>query len=167
VVLDKSLEEALRTLSVNLALRKIGMGDLGMAALATLVSKGRMQRVQKINLSNAREVTDKGIIALAQATKVSSLPCVQDLNIDYLHEDKVTQLGLVATSRAFVNSCPRLVEINLTCRQDFVTFFEQFIKGLLRIARRTASVYWCRWLGMHKNTVSRFFSAVLRIEPRG
>jgi len=27
--------------------------------------------------------------------------------------------------------------------------------------------YWCRWLGMHKNTVSRFFSAVLRIEPRG
>jgi len=37
----------------------------------------------------------------------------------------------------------------------------------LFILRQKLPDYWCRWLGMHKNTVSRFFSAVLRIEPRG
>jgi len=37
----------------------------------------------------------------------------------------------------------------------------------VHVPQNKATHYWCRWLGMHKNTVSRFFSAVLRIEPRG
>jgi hypothetical protein len=50
------------------------MSDRGMAALESVVRHGRLERLEELNLSNNKSVTDDGIIALAQEIDARGLP---------------------------------------------------------------------------------------------
>jgi len=43
------------------------MGDLGIAAVTSLIHKGRLRRLQKLELSSAKGVTKKTIVDLSRA----------------------------------------------------------------------------------------------------
>lgn len=90
VALAKALEEAPRTLLVVLAMHEVGMGNLGMFALASLIHRGRMQQVESLEISGA---PDEGMIALAQAIDTRGLPNLQKL---YIEGSQVSAIGFDA-----------------------------------------------------------------------
>ncbi len=140
MALAQALKEAPRTLLVDLALHKVGMGNLGMAALASVIQQGRMQRIEMLDLSGADYVTDVSITALAQAIEARGLPNVRNFKIEGLHETEVTAIGFDAIARALVKRCPQLKEIYVECPRDFAVILDDLLKDLLRAAGRTARV---------------------------
>lgn len=141
VALAEALQEAPRTLLVELGLRNVGMHDSGMTALASSVRQGRIQRMKDLDLSNAPKVTDRGIMALTQAINARGLPNVQQINMERLHRKKVTAVGCGALAQAFVNGCPRLKEIHMPRPRKHAAFLQAMIKGMLWAAGRTVSVH--------------------------
>lgn len=63
-ILVEGLLEATTTYLTVLVLHGVGMGDVGIAALAPLVSEGRMRQLTHLNLSENGDVTNEGIIPL-------------------------------------------------------------------------------------------------------
>ena len=86
------------------------MGDVGMAALASVIEQGRMGQIKTINLGY--DMTDKGFLALARAIGAWGLPKVQKLEIDMWGEEgNYTALGFGALALAFVRGCPNMKDI--------------------------------------------------------
>ena len=110
VPLARALCEAPLTILRHLNLQDVGLGNEGMAALASVIDQGRMGRTEYLDLSAGRGVTDDGIITLAKAIDARKLPEVRFLSVYQLHKTGLTTLGLDAICQASVNSCPKLVE---------------------------------------------------------
>lgn len=68
VALAEALGKAPRTSLVELDLGYIDIGDLGIAAVASLIHKGRLRRLQKLDLSCKKGVTNKTIVNLSLAS---------------------------------------------------------------------------------------------------
>ena len=62
---------------LDLQLHDVGMGDAGIAALASLVSRDRLEQLEHFYLSHNHAVTNRGIIALAQAIDARGLPLLE------------------------------------------------------------------------------------------
>lgn len=100
VALAKGLCEAPRTSLKELKLDDVGMGDVGLAALASVVTQGRMRRMHKFMLHKALDVTDEGIILFVRAIEAYGLPHLEEFKILMLHKEKVTALGFGAITHA-------------------------------------------------------------------
>jgi len=74
IVLAEAMGNTSRSFLRKLVIVNIGMSDRGMAALESVVRHGRLERLEELNLSNNKSVTDDGIIALAQEIDARGLP---------------------------------------------------------------------------------------------
>jgi len=110
VPLAGALCEAPRTILRQLNLQDVGLGNEGMAALASVIDQGRLGQIEYLDLSVARGVTDDGIITLAKVIDARKLPEVRFMSVHQLHKTGLTTLGLDAICQASVNSCPKLNE---------------------------------------------------------
>lgn len=73
VVLVDGLLKALQTSLLSLELCDVGMGDEGIAALTSLISRRRMGELHRLNISENASVSDQGIIGLARAIDAHGL----------------------------------------------------------------------------------------------
>jgi len=137
VALAGGLCEAPRTMlkTLNLGVR---MGDVGMAALASVIEHGRMGQLRYINYG----MTDKGLVALARAIDAWGLPKLQEVEI-CMGGGEYTALGFGALALAFVRGCPKMNHISLVCPDPGLdkTALKTMIRGMLLAAGRTAEVY--------------------------
>lgn len=111
-----------------------------MVALASVVRQGRLERLEELNLSNNKGVTDNGVIALAQAIEASGLSRLRLIRISKLDKVKVTTLGFGAIAYAIIKGSPQLKSINVECNGSEAASLRTTIEGMLRAAGRTASV---------------------------
>ena len=80
---DVALAEALLKLTQTslkiLTLSNVGMGDEGIAALASLAYRGRKDQLRVLNFAENDGVADEGISALARAVEAHMLPMLEDI----------------------------------------------------------------------------------------
>lgn len=87
------------------------MGDEGIAALASVVSQGRLVHLKSLNISRNGAVTQQDIIALAQAMDVRGLPKLRTLVMIELVN--LTAAGISAIAHAVIKGCPHVEEIEV------------------------------------------------------
>jgi len=88
----------------DLSLSDIGMGNLGMAALAKLVRQDRLRFLKKLWLSDNR-ITDDGVCALAEAIGVGPwLKHLESLHLAPLCY--ITNVGMGCMLSALIDRCP-------------------------------------------------------------
>jgi hypothetical protein len=106
VSLAEALLKATQTSLRVLTLSDVGMGDEGIAALSSLIYRGRMEQMRELRFSENGGITKEGIKALAQAIEAHMLPVLKDI---YVMELK----GIRAIGRAVIKGCPQLERIVL------------------------------------------------------
>ena len=136
MALAGALCEAPRTMLTRLNLSGVGMGDVGMAALASVIDQGRMQQMQTFPIFNTHGVTDEGMITLARAIDTHELPKIQELRMVNKHKELVTAVGVDAITLAFVHCCPELRNIFITGRERKASRMQKKIKSMLRSVRK-------------------------------
>lgn len=112
VALAEGLSKATQTFPQTLSLSKTGMGDDGMADVASLISEGRMEKLKGLALSDNRCVTNEGIIALARAVDAHGLPSLTHFD-GSVKAGGVTIGGISAIAIAVINSCPKLESMHV------------------------------------------------------
>ena len=139
--LASGLGEAPRTMLTHLDLTYVGMGDVGMTALASVIHQGRMQEIQDLNLGDVPGMTDKGMVALARAIDARGLPKMRLLDME-TYSQNYTALGFGALILAFVRGCPEMKCITLSCPNPVLdkAALQTMIQGMLQAAGRTAKV---------------------------
>jgi len=112
------------------------MGDARMVVLASIVHRGCMRHIQKLNLSGPLGATDEGIVALARAIDAKGLPELRQLKMGRFNN--VTAFGFSAMMLAFVKGCPKSRDIILTCPDEGRNFaiFESMVEGMRWAANR-------------------------------
>ena len=145
VALAGGLREAPRTMLREFCLNDIGMGDVGMAALASLIYKGRLGQLEPLYINEIPDVKDEGITALARAISMRGLPKVSEFMLGPLHEENVTAFGFGALTFAFINNCPQLLVENITIdwsgQPEHADFRNAMVDGMLRAAGRAAKMW--------------------------
>ena len=99
-LLAEGLVKAMTTYLTVLDLDDVGMGDKGIAALASLVSQGRLKQLVDLNLRGNGDVTNQGIISFAKAIGAHGLPRLEEIEMRGLDNRKVTALGISALAHA-------------------------------------------------------------------
>lgn len=141
VALAEALSKAPEIFLTELNLRVVGMGDEGMIALASLVSQGCMQQMEKLGLSWNAGVTDRGVIALARAIETRGLPMLVSFRMGGMTRDKVTLLGFSAIAHAVINGCPQLKEIALKGLLNFDDdTLSNVVNGMVEAAGRAGNI---------------------------
>jgi hypothetical protein len=140
IVLAEAMGNTSRSFLRKLVIVNIGMSDRGMAALESVVRHGRLERLEELNLSNNKSVTDDGIIALAQEIDARGLPKLRHITMLGLNKIKVTTLGFGAIAYAIIKGSPNLKSIRVECNEQEAASVRRTIEGMLRAAGRTASV---------------------------
>lgn len=133
-----ALGEAPRTSLTALLLVAVGMCDVGMAALASLIQKGRLKQLKVLDLCGSCSVSDDGIIALAQAIDERGLPALQSVMVEL--DQKVSVLGCSAITHALIKGSPGFIKLRLPRTGEDAAFIRTMINGMLRAARRKASI---------------------------
>lgn len=87
VALADALGKATQTSLTHLDLACVNMGDEDIAALASLVSEGHLEQLKVLYLCDNHDVSDQGIITLAQAIGTDKL---EDFRMERLEPGKVT-----------------------------------------------------------------------------
>jgi len=124
VALAEALLKATQTFWTHLNLSDVGMGDEGIAALAPLVSQGRMQQVTELSLSGNSGLTKQGIITLAEAIDARGLPKLRASHLSGLlpATDEESILGITTFVHAVTKGCPPLKEFTFDpTHQDVIT----------------------------------------------
>lgn len=109
----------------------VGMGDIGMAAVANLVRQGCLRTLKVLSLSGSR-VTDEGVFALVEA--ISQGP-VWDM-LEYLSLGplgSITNVGAGAMAYAVIHKCPSLQSLSLGGKR-VTTDAREAVVGMLRAA---------------------------------
>ena len=121
------------------------MGDEGIAALASLVSHGRLEDLEELNLSDDGGVTDEGLTVLASAISAGGLPVVETFKMECSgDQDKIRFPGVGAVAYAVINGCPKLRHTYLTnpqLNEEFSVTVNEMVEGMLRAAGRHEDVY--------------------------
>jgi len=97
VALVKGLSKATQTIFTHLHLEDVGMSDEGIAGLAALIHKGRLNQLIAMHLSENSLVTDRGVITLAQAIDAHGLPILDTFKMRGIRE--LTAVGIVQSRR--------------------------------------------------------------------
>lgn len=124
MALADALLKATQTFLTHLNLSDVGMGDEGIAALASLVSQGCMQQVTELSLSSNGGVTNRGIISLAQAIDARGLSNLRALHLCGMlpATDKETVLGITTLGHAITKGCPPLKDFTFDpAHRDMIT----------------------------------------------
>lgn len=137
VALAKALEEAPRTLLVELNLGYMDMGDLGIAAAASLIHKGRLRRLQKLDLSCKTGVTNKTIVDLSLAIGERRLFKLRKFRLGTSYN------GLPLLTESLAKNCLELTELSLSYgnNKDETAWLKEGLMRSLRDAGRTPTVY--------------------------
>ena len=109
VVLANALLNATETRLWELNLNRVGMGDAGVVALASVVSQGHFEELKYFCFGRNSDVTDQGMTALARAIDAQGLPMLELITIDGL--DRLTDIGVGAIMDALIKRCPQLARI--------------------------------------------------------
>ena len=109
VVLANALLNATETRLWEVNLNRVGMGDAGVVALASVVSQGHFEELKYFCFGRNSDVTDQGMTALARAIDAQGLPMLELITIDGL--DRLTDIGVGAIMDALIKRCPRLARI--------------------------------------------------------
>lgn len=143
--LTGGLREAPRTMLRDLCLNNIRVGDISMAALASLIDKGRLGQLESLYINEIPDVKDEGITALARAISSRGLPKVSEFMLGPLHEENVAAFGFGAFTFAFINNCPRLLVENIIIdwpgQSEHADFRKAMVDSMPRAAGRTAKVW--------------------------
>jgi hypothetical protein len=97
----------------GLDLANVGLGDVGKAALSSLVYQGRFEQLELLNFSGNGGITNQGIVALARAIEKRGLPLLKEFCLFEITDDHVTLLGISAIAQAVIKGCPSLTQICL------------------------------------------------------
>lgn len=115
VALAEALEKSTKTFLLNLDLTQVGMADEGLAALSSLIYRGRLEKLQLLRITQNHAITDRGVIALARAVETRGLPMLEYLHVELL--TGVTAAGYSAMAHAAVKGCARLRLLGLEPEQ--------------------------------------------------
>ena len=140
--LAAALPKASQSNWAHLDLSYVGMGDAGIAVLATLVAQGHLQQLEEITLSDGGGVTNEGMILLAQAISGGSLSALERFKI-LCYSKNITLLGVGALAHEVVNGCPELGEIYLTkpaSDEEVSEPIHEMIEGMVHRAGRNGGV---------------------------
>lgn len=118
-----------------LGLCDVGMGEEGIAALASLVSQGRMERLKRLDISANAALTQQGIITLASAIAARGLPMLEDLLM--INLTNLTAVGIGAIALAVIKGCPRLTVIDFAGSGPENGSHRDAVAGMLEAAGRT------------------------------
>ena len=110
----------------HLELCGVGMGDEGMAALGNLVCRGRLKQLKVLSLGENDGVTDRGVIAFAQATCTRGLPMLKSLHLERLEAATVSVVGIGSIALAVINGCPQL---KYFCLRGNSQIFRKLVEG--------------------------------------
>jgi len=127
---------------VDLDLGYIDMGDLGIAAVASLIHKGRLRRLKKLDLSCKKGVTSKTIVKLSLAIGERRLFKLRKKLLGFEKIGK-SYTGLPLLTESLAKNCPELTTIHMgygNCR-DETDWLKEVLMRSLRDAGRTARVY--------------------------
>lgn len=140
VALGEALLKAKGTFLEDLDLVRVGMSDEGIAAIANLVSQGRLKQLNGVlDLSENEDVTNEGIVALARSIDAHGLPLLTTFKLTGLDTDKVTLFGISAIALAVIKGCPKLTHVCLTCAGPDDVYYE-IVMGMLAAAGRAGEV---------------------------
>ena len=114
VALAEALRKPTQTMLTHLDLINVGMADDGMTALASVISEGRFDELDVLDLSGIMGLTNQGLIASARAIETKWLPVLGNFVLYALNDDQVTLLGISAIAHAVIKGCPDLTLIVLT-----------------------------------------------------
>ncbi len=124
-----------RTRLTDLDLAPVGMGDRGVAALASVARSGRFNRLDAIYLDDNREVTDEGLCVLARAVEDAGqqgLPALSHISATGLKP--VTGMGEGALAHALLKNCRRLKGFYLDNRNSDGVMDNVMVEGMVRAA---------------------------------
>lgn len=141
--LAEALPKASQSNWAHLNLTYVEMGDDGIAALATLVSQGRLEQLEELSLSDGGGVTNEGMILLAQAISVGGLPVLKSFKMVCFDKEKIRLLGVGAVAHAVVNGCPKLRVIYLTkpiSDEEVTEPVHEMIEGMVHRAGQDGDV---------------------------
>ena len=99
-VLVEALQKSKHTYLEELDLEGVGIGAIGMAALASLVDQGRLEQLKTLDISQNNALTQQGIITLARAIDERGLPMLQTFSMKRLRE--MTTIGISAIAHALI-----------------------------------------------------------------
>lgn len=111
--LAEALLKPTQTYLTNLELNYVGLGDVGMTALASVVSQGRFEQLEFLEFSGNEGITNQGIVALARAIETRGKPLLDDFVLYELDDDQVTMLGTSAIAHTVINKSPHLTQISV------------------------------------------------------
>ena len=77
-------------------LADVGLGDEGVAALASLVNQGRMEHLEEIYISDNKELTEQRILSLARAIDARGLPMLETFAMMRIGEMTARGIGAIA-----------------------------------------------------------------------
>jgi len=86
----EALQQCTETFLDDLDLNEVGMGDKGLKALASLIHRGRFNKLKQLHISYNGAITDRGMIALARAIDACGLPKLEKLWVEGLNEVTVS-----------------------------------------------------------------------------
>ena len=134
--------KATQTVLTSLEVTNLGMGDEGLAALANLISQGRLQEVKTFDfISSNYNLTDEGILALAQAIDAGGLPMLGNFSMGEQEVEGLTVVGISAILQAVISGCPYLRIIGVTRPYRHDTDIEEMVKGMVQAVGREGQVY--------------------------
>lgn len=137
VALAEALLTAPQSMSRNLDLHSVRMGDKGIAASTALVSHGSFKQLEGFMLSEHVGVTNEGIILLARAISAYGLPLFKAFKMECpSDQEKITFSGIATISLAVINGCPKLQNID----EDHSTTLNEIVGGMLQVAGRDGDV---------------------------
>jgi hypothetical protein len=140
VVLANGLLKALQTSLLSLELCDVGIGDEGIAALTSVVSRRRIDELRDLNISNNASLTDHGILGLARAIDTHGLPELREFEMGNLKEYRVTIPGLKAIARAVITKCPNLRELRVRGVGSDNDIRHDAVMGILEAAGQTGEI---------------------------
>jgi hypothetical protein len=138
-VLAEALLKSTQTCLRILGPKNVGLGDKGIAALASLDEKGRMKQLKLLIISKNKALTQQGIITLARAIEAHGLPMREEFRLRGLDADNVTLLGISAIALAVITRCPNLKRLSLMCSGSDEVYHEMVV-GMLQAVGRAGEV---------------------------
>lgn len=130
-ILVEGLVKITTTNLTVLDLSRVGMGDQGIAAVAALVSEGRLQQLVDLHLSGNGDITNQGIIYLVKAIIAHGLPRLDQLEMRGLDNRKVTALGASALTHAIIIGSPVFTSFYMKCTDEDDDTYAEIVKGML------------------------------------
>jgi hypothetical protein len=134
-VLAQGLLAASRTRLTGLKLAKVGISDEGVAAVASLVRAGCLERLQEIFLGANSAFTDQGVGVLTRAIQAAGKNGLPRL-LEFWGKElpQVTRVGIVVLVSVLIRNCPRLKLLNMRGNKEKAGSHNAVVEGMVLAA---------------------------------